>query len=152
MSKEELITQRNEALKYIDKMYNFYNKDFFDKEIKFLWKYEIIIGCFDDKKRRFIEIQNDHGLNIRMITDYCIKIQKFYEKCDKEGYICYEHFAEGALNSYFMNLFMYKFGNNFDYVWDYIESHIMSDNISYDKVLVEVTDFYLDLLNKKYDK
>ena len=81
-----------------------------------------------------------------------VKIQKFYEKCDKEGYICYEHFAEGALNSYFMNLFMYKFGDNFDYVWDYIESHIMSDNISYDKVLVEVTDFYLDLLNKKYDK
>ena len=152
MSKEELVTQRNEALKYIDKMYNFYNKDFFDKEIKFLWKYEIIIGCFDDKKRRFIELQNDHSLNIRMITDYCIKIQKFYEKCDKEGYICYEHFAGGALNSYFMTLFMYKFGDNFDYVWDYIESHIMSDNISYDKVLVEVTDFYLDLLNKKYDK
>lgn len=146
---DELVSQRNEAIKYIHEMYKYYNKDFYDKEIKFLFKYELIIGSFDDKKNKFINIKSSHCQNIHMITDYCIRLHKFFEKCDKDGYICPEKFSDSPLNLYFLNLFQYKFGEHFDYVYDYIEEHIMNENIDFEKTKKEVTDFYLDLINKK---
>jgi hypothetical protein len=83
-----------------------------------------------------------------MITYYLINLHKFLDKCDKDGFICGEMFCESPLNRYFTSLFMYKFGDDFDYVYDYVDELIMNQYIDENKMLVEVTDYYLDLLNK----
>jgi hypothetical protein len=148
MNLEKLVEMRKEALKYIDEMYLIYNQDFFDEQIKFLWITETIIGVFNDDKDKYIVFKNNHSLNIRMITHYLIKLHKFLDKCEKDGFICGEMFCESPLNNYFFTLFMIKFGDNFDYVYDYVEDLLINKNMDEEKILVEVTDYYLDLLNK----
>ena len=56
--------------------------------------------------------------------------------------------AMGTLSKYIYSIFYYKFGKHYDLLFDYVDDFKDIDKI---KLINNTTDFYLDLMNNKFN-
>ena len=142
----ELIVNRKKAIEWMNEMYNYYNKSYFDKIVLPFFEFEKCIGIFDTNKNKFIELNSDHHLTLSLLIEFSFKLQDLFTYFDsKNCYIIDEVYLEGDVNNYMYSIFNYKFGKHYDLLFDYI------DDFGYDdrsKLTNDITDFYLDLMNK----